>query len=370
MTLSHPIPADICSIEEELRRLWREQAQRQHAGLDAMLCARTLNLVVYAESGEEAGDIAQLLEPVTAEHPGRTILVQPARAGTESDLEVLVSASLVEAQARRYVGRELISLRMRAIDCERLQSVVGPLLVPDLPVFLWWRAAPVLDSELFCSFTDRCDRVILDSARLHDCWEELPRLGRGIRLMAGGSTFTDLAWSRLTSWRQLSAQFFDSPELAPYLSRLNRVVVEYPAAAGTPGPPSADAILYAAWLASRLGWQRSSTPASGYQFNLAQGQQAVRIQFQTREIGGAGLAGVVLAADQDPAARFRITRAAETSGLATSTELDGKEPVRRTVRGKAWSEAETVSSELRVLSHDRLFEQVLRQVEELRGTRS
>ena len=364
----HPIPADIGSIEEELRRLWREQAQRQHAGLDAMLCARTLNLVVYAESGEQAEDIARLLEPVTAEHPGRTILVQPARAGAASDMEALVSASLVATEAKRYVGRELVSLRMRAIDCERLQSVVGPLLVPDLPVFLWWRAAPELDSELFCSFTDRCDRVVLDSSRLRDCWEELARLGRGIRLMGGGSSFTDLAWSRLTSWRQLSAQFFDSPELAPYLERLTRVVVEYPAAAGTARAPSSDAILYAAWLSSRLGWRPSSAPASGYQFNLTQGSRPVSIQFQARESSGAGLAGVLLAADQAPAAQFRIARTGE--GLATSTELAGKEPVRRTVRGKAWSEAETVSSELRVLSRDHLFEQALRHLEELRGKRS
>ena len=364
----HSIPADIGSIEEELRRLWRDQAQRQHAGLDAMLCARTLNLVVYAESGEQAEDIAQLLDPVTAEHPGRTILVQFARAGADSDLEARVSASLVATEAKRYVGRELICLRMRAIDCRQMQSVVGPLLVPDLPVFLWWRAAPELDSELFCSFTDRCDRVILDSARLRDSWEELARLGRGIRLMGGCSSFTDLAWSRLTSWRQLSAQFFDSPELSPYLDRLTRVVVEY-AAPGKSGPPSADAILYAAWLSSRLGWRPSSTPASGYQFNLTQGSRPVNIRFQARETSGAGLAGVLLAADQAPAAQFRITRSGEASGLATSTELAGKEPVRRTVRGKAWSEAETVSSELRVLSRDRLFEQALRHLEELRGAR-
>jgi glucose-6-phosphate dehydrogenase assembly protein OpcA len=361
----HSIGADIGSIEQELRRLWREQAQERHAGVEAMLCARTLNLVVYAEAGEESGTIARLLEPVTAEHPGRTILVQPARGGEAGEIVAEVSASLVPTQAKHYVGRELISLRVGEIDCDRLQSLITPLLVPDLPVFLWWRAAPELDSELFCSFTDRCDRVIVDSARLHNSWEDLPRLGRGIRLLGGGSSFTDLAWSRLTSWRQLSAQFFDSPELAAYLGLLRRVVVEY-GAGSEKQPPAADAILYAAWLSSRLGWKPASAPAPGYSLNLARGQEAVSIQFRPRLGEGTGLAGVLLAADEPPA-RFRIRRTSDQGGMATSTEVEAKEPVRRTVRGQTWSEAESVSSELRVLSRDRLFEEALAQVEEMRG---
>ena len=60
---------------------------------------------------------------------------------------------------------------------------------------------------------------------------------------------SDLSWTRLTPWRRLIAQFFDSPSLQPYLDRLTAVDIEHDAGS------AAQALLLAGWLAARLGWR-------------------------------------------------------------------------------------------------------------------
>ena len=367
MSLTHTIPADVASIERELRHLWRSEAEAERDAAGPLLCARTLNLLVYAPAEETPEEIAVLLDPITAEHPCRAILIQETK-GVEK-LEARVSASCLRmADANRYVARELISLQMREINCDQLQSVVTPLLVPDLPVFLWWRGAAEVDSELFSRLIKRCARVIIDFTALRDAWSELPRLARSIGQHTGRTAFTDLAWSRLTQWRQLTAQFFDSPALVHYLARLDRVVVEHGAKSGRPESPPADAMLFVAWLARLLGWRRSGAFAGGHGYRLTAHGRDIVVEFKPREAENAGLAGIRLSTEQPEAASFSVSVAEGGKGLATCTEVHDKWPMRRIVRSNALSEAEMIGSELDVITRDTLYEETLATTAELSGT--
>ena len=115
MSLTQTIPADVASIERELRHLWRHEAEAQSEAGGPMLCARTLNLLVYAPAEETPEQIALLLDPITAEHPCRAIVIQPAGAeGAEMQARVLASCVRTEG-ADGYVGREPIPV---AVVCE------------------------------------------------------------------------------------------------------------------------------------------------------------------------------------------------------------------------------------------------------------
>ena len=50
-----------------------------------------------------------------------------------------------------------------------LATVVLPLLLPELPVFTWWRTPP-FDQQVFDELTSVTDRLIVDSATSPTRW--------------------------------------------------------------------------------------------------------------------------------------------------------------------------------------------------------
>jgi glucose-6-phosphate dehydrogenase assembly protein OpcA len=67
-------------------------------------------------------------------------------------------------------------------------------------------------------------------------------------------------------WRELTAQAFDSEHRQEALTRVHRLELEYTASPNTSQP-----LLFAGWLASRLGWQFQERTAQGYLFNGGSG---------------------------------------------------------------------------------------------------
>ena len=86
-------------------------------------------------------------------------------------------------------------------------SMAASLLLPDLPVFLLWLAPPDFERPVFRALSDPDDPA---GDRLH----ALPGDARG----AAGSLIaqdrevvTDLAWTKITGWREVVASIFDDP---------------------------------------------------------------------------------------------------------------------------------------------------------------
>src|SRR5207248_2250705 len=107
---------------------------------EPVVCARTVNLVVYSGNAQDQQHVAELLDAIMSEHPGRAILISPAAEDTPTELRAQVSASCALSHVgRRYIGQERIEIAAKASAHDRLPSFVTALLVPDVPVFLWWR---------------------------------------------------------------------------------------------------------------------------------------------------------------------------------------------------------------------------------------
>jgi glucose-6-phosphate dehydrogenase assembly protein OpcA len=118
---------------------------------------------------------------------------------------------------------------------QHADSVVEPLLAPDVPVVTWWPdEAPASPSTNPLGTV--AQRRVTDAAASDAPGDMLQALAKSYK-----PGDTDLSWTRATSWRTLLAATLDQPY--PEL-RSGEVLAE-------PGNPSAD--LITAWLALRLG---------------------------------------------------------------------------------------------------------------------
>ena len=178
---------------------------------------------------------------------------------------------------------EEVVLAVRGDAAAHLAGIVTPLLIHDLPTHVWWPGDPPFRDPVFEQLVELSDRVIVDSADFGDLLAGLRRLAN-LRRQSGVG---DLAWERLSWWQELTAQFFDAPRFRRYLPNLSRLahpVRRAPSASRprhedadevSPGvaSPMAEALLYAGWIATRLGWKRHRTLRP-----LADGGFALRLE--------------------------------------------------------------------------------------------
>src|SRR5579864_1973225 len=83
MATCDTIPVNVASIERELRNLWRHEAENeQNRSGQAVVCAHTLNLLIYPANGDDNEFVSELMD-LTTRHPSRAILIEPAGGGAD-----------------------------------------------------------------------------------------------------------------------------------------------------------------------------------------------------------------------------------------------------------------------------------------------
>jgi glucose-6-phosphate dehydrogenase assembly protein OpcA len=166
-------------------------------------------------------------------HPSRTIVLVP-----DPDAEDGIEASADVAQYPLGNGRqvcvETIRVRLNGSRAEVPASVVQPLLLPDLPVFLRWRGLPPFGARPFEELIDVVDRLIVDSTE----WPDLPAPYMRVAEIFDRVVVSDIAWARTSRWRPQLASLW------PGIKDVKTIEVT-----GT----EAQADLLAGWLRSRLG---------------------------------------------------------------------------------------------------------------------
>src|SRR5207247_4266948 len=68
------------------------------------------------------------------------------------------------------IGTEVIELHLLGARTRAPASIVEPLLIFDLPVFLRWRGLPPFEGSELAQLVELTDRLIVDSTE----WPELP----------------------------------------------------------------------------------------------------------------------------------------------------------------------------------------------------
>lgn len=359
---------NVHAIEGELRNLWEQMAETTRAeGQQPVMRVCVLNLVVCTPGQHAAGEVSQIMAEVTTQHPSRIFVIHPTSGASESPLGAWVTALChLSAGGHKQVCCEQIMITAQEDAIDRLPSLLRSLLVPDLPVVLWWRDMPDFESRLFAELAKASDRVIIDSAMVQDSVQGMAVLEALIKERQQWTAFIDLSWSRLTRWRVAVAGFFDTTDCRAYLGRLNRVEIECTRGWDTPRSIPSQALLLACWLGSRLRWRAASKARwSGdysYQLELASENRPIEIQIGTSGSakGSPGEVGSVrLFAEGEPSARFVVSRSEDDLYLQTDGQLAGTRLAAKAFPLGDRHEAQLISKELEILDHDVMFEQAL-----------
>lgn len=260
---------DPAAIERELAALWRAEAEAQkNAGGDGKPLARTLllNLLIFAPDQASAGQARDDVVALTSRQPSRALLMVADERAPGPGIDAWVSIFCTTPQdngAARVCG-EQITVAANGPAILDLPGTILPLLLANLPTFLWWQAGLPFAHPVFDSLARVVDRVVLDSLTFADPLENFAEVARAIREERFPAIVTDLGWARLTPWRSLTAQIFDPQAMRPYLNQLERVRVTY-----YEGSPAL-AWLFAGWFASRLEWKLASREVAGMRFEGGQ----------------------------------------------------------------------------------------------------
>jgi hypothetical protein len=192
----------LADVESALTRL---RAASAKAGAPPNL--RTSVMTHLAWVPEEWLDAARgTLGGMAELHPSRTILLVPFPDSGKNQIDAVVSLECYPVPGvDRNVCSDVVELHLHGPRAKAPASIVEPLLITDLPVFLRWRGQPPWRSQELEQLVDVTDRHI--------------------------------AWARIHRWRELLASLW------PGIANVNTIRVH-----GTP----AQAWLLLGWLRSRL----------------------------------------------------------------------------------------------------------------------
>jgi glucose-6-phosphate dehydrogenase assembly protein OpcA len=175
------------------------------------------------------------LEGMAELHPSRTILLFPERQADDNRIDAQAEVERWEVpDTDRALVTEVVELTLRGSRAQAPASIVEPLLISDLPVFLRWRGEPPWGAPELEQLVGVADRLIVDSTE----WEGLPGSYARLAELFSRCAASDIAWARTSRWRSHLAMLW--PEIADVKAVRVR---------GT----AAQAWLLCGWLRSRLG---------------------------------------------------------------------------------------------------------------------
>ncbi len=341
------------SVERELARL------RMNDDGTIGLRASVLNLIVMV--GEEAAEgVARGISELANRHPSRAIILV-SDPDDESSLDIRLSSFCsVRGGSSENVCSEQITVYAGGPPALHLESVAGPLLIPDLPTFLFY-------PEGFPNSADGvvrlADRVILDSSSSSPGQPESFRKMSALIEDPDSPAVGDIQWTALSPWRSLAGELFSSPERSGNLRNIREVEVMH-----TTGGESR-AMLFAGWLASSLGWRpkenRCSESGLDFVFDDSSGNE---ISFRSSpSTSDANLGRISLRANDD--LFFVISRHRELTEAHISVERRGGDRgetlSHRAVRIGRFDMGAMLGEELKFKGRDPIFELSLEKVMEM-----
>jgi glucose-6-phosphate dehydrogenase assembly protein OpcA len=214
------------------------------------------NLIVYTEDPNDVEWITGTVADFVGRHPCRTILILAQPRSPDAKLEVSASTHVTQVRgAKRDVSCEQITLKASGSVVKEVPSAVQPLLVADLPIYLWWRGVFLNQKAVLEQMLMFTDRFIYDGVTWTDLHYTVPQVSECVGKHKERVGFSNFNWSRLRPWREYAAEFFDVGVFEKELQEISRVRVEYMALPGQEEGYQFRALLFIAWLAVQLEWE-------------------------------------------------------------------------------------------------------------------
>jgi glucose-6-phosphate dehydrogenase assembly protein OpcA len=218
--------------------------QERHEESDLYVPARVLNLIASVDR-EWKGEVQNRLEAVGRYHASRTILLAYEEGRTTLDAFATVSAETEPQPGEIIALEERVELDIGPPHLRRLETIVDPLLVPDLITLVW---TPHGHDDAIDALLGLADVVLIDTVTSPEPRAALQRAERLLK----DAYVVDLAWVRSMPWRERIAATFDPPDWRPLLDEIDGMTVRFHPESTTA------AVLLLGWLATRLGWELPS----------------------------------------------------------------------------------------------------------------
>ena len=335
----------VAQIERELGKL------RMNEDGTLGLRASVLNLIVVTDENS-ADTVTRSVSNIAGRYPSRAILLISDPEEGETNLEFQLSAFCsVRGGGGAQVCAEQVTIHAEGPPAEHLESLAGPLLISDLPVFLWYPGPFSPSSPEFAGMADLADRIIIDSAAANDCEISLRELAE---LLEREETpaIGDLQWVQLSPWRSLVAELFGSSGRAGELERLRGIEILH--------APDGEcrALLFVGWLASTLGWSLKEASQTDddrtVRFAGPSGEVTVEMSPASPD---APFRQVRLYSDD---CGFEVARSRDLSEARTTVTKDGELLAERTVHLGTFDLGILLGEELEYRGRDDSYEAALR----------
>ena len=318
--------------------------------------ASVLNLIVVTDD-ESASEVTDAISNLASGYPSRAIVLISDPDESEPSVEVELSAFCsVRGGSNASVCAEQITIHAGGAPAGHLESLAGPLLIPDLPVFLWYPGEFSPGSPEFQGMAELADRLIIDSAAAEDpeaLVRELSEMIDEEHVPAIG----DLQWVALSPWRSLTADLFSPPDRTGELERIRRVEVLH--------NPDGEvrALLLTGWLASALGWQLEDAEhkEGGREIHFSGPSGDVTVEF-TSQPPEATLRRIRLYTYD---LSFQVSRHRDQGDARSTVMRDEKIVGERTVHLGTFNLGVLVGEELQYRGHDTSYESALRVATEI-----
>jgi glucose-6-phosphate dehydrogenase assembly protein OpcA len=334
----------VAEIEQQLRDIWKGFSQKDQK---AVTRAQVMNLIVYTSDKEAETEISRVLADVAADSPGRMIvLIQDADLPV-SALNAWVNALCHPSSGgRKQVCCEQIMIHAGDRDPFQWSSIVLPLIVPDVPVFLWWRDHPDEDVPLLNSVLEVCDRLILDSASSNNFKTIIDVMNAHGEWLA----ISDLNWAKMTPWRHAIANFYDHLTCGSRLEEIEQIKIEFE----SPFERAGQAYLLLGWLASSLKWNWTGVT----DFRTAAGNP-IHVEIIHRSNPLDRLLNVNLLSQN---AEFKVSLSEDSLYLRTEVTLHQQQRGVQLVNIPSRSLSVLLGKELSILGHDSVYERTIRSI--------
>lgn len=349
-----PIPID--QIHQELAREWAEVSARiQETTGQPPLRATTLTLALIAPYGPEVNQAREMLHQLAAAVPSRAILVVANAPVEQLSAEIWAQCTFgTPGPSHCY---DVIQVDTPESELDAIPNIIGVNRLPELPTFVLWAGSANFESDLFRRVSLAADRLIIDSERFDKPYEVLRDYAMFLGTTTTSTAGSDLAWSRLMTWRELMAQSFDSPATARLLPVISRIEISY-----EPRRESG-AILLASWITSRLGCEPLSAERSGATSTLTACRSdtghTITIMLDRVAGTGMGIRAVRLHASADSRqTRVSIRRQAVDRSVVR-VETTGMPRQERIVQHPRPASEMVIGSELMKFHRDKVYEEAL-----------
>ena len=330
------------------------------------------NLVIYTEEKGDELLITETIAEYIVKHPCRVILAMAQPRSGQKALESAVSAHIYSDGSGKSVTCDQITLHASGAAVKDLAGAVQPLLVTDLPTYIWWRGLFLTQRQLVEQFLTFADRFIYDGIGWTNLHFAVLQVADFISKYDDKVAFTNFNWSRLRPWREGIADFFDAGMYEKEVWELRHVRVGFMSLPGSEEGYQFRALLIVAWLAVQLEWEpvtgRPGVEQAGLEFRDKKGDPVYADLVMLPQSGptSQGLQDIVLSARSgEHTHEFIVEREHEEHLMILRHKDNASESVLRTVPHADSSTADLLYRELGRRVRNRVFERSFKMASKL-----